>query len=367
MEILRESGEAIAHARIEPDWQPAIEWTRLTGLRARDVWASVPESDRLEPLWHADLGEPYVRGFRVRLADRGGTEWHHDFSVRYFAGLARAVVAQLVEKGTLTVDDAFMFRTLAYAQPRPEAPAAAPAFKAVDHSPALTIRPASRQTLQATSIPASAAMAARDGASIHEADGHADDFEVFVPQHVLDEASTLTRAAGDLETGGVLIGHLSRDSSWDGSHGAFEIFIEITAVIPAHHTLGTTTKLTFTSDTWTDVRHAVALRRQQEMVLGWFHSHPQHAWCRAKGCALDDQLRCRSADGFFSSDDVALHRTMFPQAFTVGLLMTNSAKGITPRCFGWRSGAIEPRGYRVLTARGQHIEEPNVAVGGSRS
>jgi hypothetical protein len=107
-------------------------------------------------------------------------------------------------------------------------------------------------------------------------------------------------------------------------------------------------KLTFTSDTWTDVRRAVELRDKGEMVLGWFHSHPQLAWCRERGCSLEQQRRCLAADGFLSVDDMALHRTMFPRAFTLALVLTHSVKGIVPRLFGWRAGMLEPRGFRVL-------------------
>jgi hypothetical protein len=84
------------------------------------------------------------------------------------------------------------------------------------------------------------------------------------------------------------------------------------------------------------------------MVLGWFHSHPQLAWCREKKCSPEAQRRCAAAVGFLSAEDVALHRTMFPRAFTVALVMTHSINGIRPRLFGWRAGSLEPRGYRVL-------------------
>ena len=161
---------------------------------------------------------------------------------------------------------------------------------------------------------------------------------------VLDEATVLTTRAGDHETGGILLGHLGRGGE------APEIFVEITAIIPARHTVGSATSLTFTSDTWTDVRRAVALRGGDELVMGWFHSHPQLAWCREKGCSLERQRHCAAADGFFSTDDLALHRTMFPRAFTLALVMTLSVKGTLPRLFGWRAGLFEARGFRVCTS-----------------
>ena len=72
-------------------------------------------------------------------------------------------------------------------------------------------------------------------------------------------------------------------------------------------------------------------------------------------CACSDRIGtdfrwCAAADGFFSTDDLALHRTMFPRAFTLALVMTLSVKGTLPRLFGWRAGLFEARGFRVCTS-----------------
>ena len=329
MELLRRSGETAAHVGLEPDWDPAIEWARLAGLRTRGVWAPESDAERaIEPLWHEELGEPFMRGFRVHLESRDGTAWHEDFSTRYFRGLAGAAAARLIEKGALDANETILFRALAYEQRANGADTTPPSFTAVDQPPPLPLRDVPRARLMQSSAPGG--------------DTEAGDFEVFMPRAVLDEASALTEQAGDAETGGVLIGHLDRE------RGDAEIFLEVTALVPARHTVGTSTKLTFTSDTWTDVRRAVELRAGGELVIGWFHSHPQLAWCREKGCSVEQQRECPAADGFLSSDDQALHRTVFPRAFTVALVMTRSVRGIFPRLFGWRSGALEPRGFRVL-------------------
>jgi len=329
MELLRPGGELLGHASLDPDWDPAIEWTRLAGLRTRGVWAPESQAERaIDPLWHSELGEPFMRGFRVLLASPEGCEWYSDFSIRYFAELARTASAMLIEKGTLASGERFLYRSLAYEADAADGSERSPLFTTVDHPPPLVLR----------DLPADALAAATP----RHADAQADDFEVYIPGGVLEEASMLTAAAGDVETGGVLIGHLGRELN------TAEICVAITALIPARHTVGHSTKLTFTSDTWTDVRRAVELRGLGEMVLGWFHSHPQLAWCREKGCSPEQQQQCPSAAGFFSTDDCALHRTMFPRAFTIALVMTHSGVGTLPRLFGWRAGLLEPRGFRVL-------------------
>lgn len=332
VEILRTNGQLVGHASLDPDWDPAIEWTRLAGLRTRGIWAPASAAERaIEALWHPELGEPFMRGFRVTLADQAGTTWHEDFSIRYFAESARAAAAALVAKGALAAGDSYLYRALAY-EPDTAVDAGADArFATVDAPPPLPIH----------DLPPAALV----DASPRHADANTEDFEVYIPSAVLDEASALTAGAGDVETGGILIGHLGREAP---DTGASDICVAITALVPARHTVGHATKLTFTSDTWTDVRRAVALRGRGELVLGWFHSHPQQAWCREKGCSDEEQQRCTAAAGFLSTDDGALHRTMFPRAFTVALVMTHSVQGIRPRLFGWRAGLLEARGYRVL-------------------
>jgi proteasome lid subunit RPN8/RPN11 len=294
------------------------------------VWVTAPDAERgFEPLWHDEHGAPYVGAFRLHFVS-GDAAWHADFPIGYFRGAAHAVATRLVDAGALERGEAFAYRIAAYVTGADAADPSPSEFTAVDQSPPLAVRDGGS--------PASRATPARAD------DAEAGDFDVFVPSHVLEEASDLTAHAGDVETGGILIGHIGRDP------GAGDIFAEITALIPARHTVGDSTKLTFTSETWTDARAAVALRRENETFLGWFHSHPHDAWCREKGCPPERQRDCAAAQGFFSADDLALHRTMFPRAFTVALVMTRSITGIRPRLFGWRAGSFEPRGFQVLYA-----------------
>jgi len=354
MEVLRPTGELLGHATIEPDWEPAVEWTRLAGLRTRGIWAPGAEAERaIDALWHAELGEPFTRGFRVTFADAVDREWHEEFSIHYFADAARSVAATLVAKGALAAGDRYLYRVLAYEPDTPVASDTDGRFAAADAPPPLPIHDVQPGALL--------------DASPRHADAQVDDFEVYIPGAVLDEAEALTAGAGDLETGGILIGHLGRVAAAATAAtvrpdtSTSDICVAVSALVPARHTIGHATKLTFTSDTWTDVRRTVALRRRGELVLGWFHSHPQLAWCREQGCSPDAQQRCTAAAGFFSADDVALHRTVFPRAFTVALLMTHSVQGILPRLFGWRAGLLEPRGYRVLTHPLSFGELPHAA------
>lgn len=327
LELLRENGEAIGQSPVAPDWEPAVEWTRLAGLRAHGVWAGDSASGRyVEPLWHATLGEPHISGFRVHLAAPGVGEWCSDFPIHYFAEAAREASAKLVESGVLTAGDRVRFRATAYA--RSDAAAASTPLRFDTHEApaplALTVAPL------APLLAASAACG----------DAQAGDLQVFLPTQALEEATALTEEAAARETGGILIGHLHHDPD------TRELFAEVTAQIPARHTVGDSVKLTFTSDTWTDVRGAIALRRRHEIMLGWWHSHPAREWCKA--CPPERQQVCRLSTGFLSADDRALHRAMFPRAFGLALVLTNALAGIDTALFGWRAGLLERRGFHWI-------------------
>jgi proteasome lid subunit RPN8/RPN11 len=334
IELLRSNGESIGHAPVEPDWEPAIEWTRLAGLRTRGVWAPQSAAERgIEPLWHQTLGEPHMRGFRVHLGPAGASGWFEDFPIQYYKDQARAASTRLVAQGVLESGESFLYRMTAFARPAPAA-ARVSAFALEDVPPPLGI-------LHTPLAPFMAASAPR------QVDG-VDAFPVFLPQAVLDEATALTIAAGESETGGFLIGHLHHAADAPTAGVGCQIFVEVTALLPARYTVGSGTKLTFTSDTWTDARATITLRGHHEHLLGWFHSHPQFAWCAAKGCSPEAQRSCSQASGFLSEDDGILHRTMFPRAFTLALLITRTIGGCAAALFGWQQGMLASRGFRVI-------------------
>jgi hypothetical protein len=173
---------------------------------------------------------------------------------------------------------------------------------------------------------------------------------LFIPQRVLAEAKALSKEAGAKETGGILIGHLGRDSQLP------EIFAQVTAQIPARHTEASLTSLTFTSETWTAVRNALDLRRKGELMLGWWHSHPVREWC--KDCSAESQKACAMAVDFFSAHDHALHRTVFPRAYSVALVVNDlSENDATFSMFGWRRGLLESRGFHLTGATEQPDEQ----------
>jgi hypothetical protein len=169
------------------------------------------------------------------------------------------------------------------------------------------------------------------------------DIPVFIPQRVLDEVESLTRAAGSMETGGILIGHLYHDPSLP------DIAVVVTAQIPAQHTESQTTKLTFTAETWTSVQAALDLRRSGELMVGWFHSHPSFAFCKPE-CTPERRAKCALQKPFLSAEDLLLHRAVFPKAWQLALLCNHADAGLEHVLFGWRQGLIKRRSFTIPCA-----------------
>jgi hypothetical protein len=333
LSLFRNDGHALGHFSLSADFDPAVECTLFRGVRRDELPPSMPDAPAtsIEPVWNHKAGEPYTSGFRVRAAV-DGRQTVHEFGIAYFADLAHAASEKYVESGELKAGETFSYLISAYPR-RPEQRTESVArFTVKSRIPPLVLKEGSEiQRFLRESV--------RCGP-----DGEADseDSRVFIPQHVLDEASELTRAAGANETGGILIGHLHRGVETG------DVFLEVTAQIPAHYVDAALTRLTFTAETWTAVQAAIDLRRSGEIMAGWWHSH-SFLKESCKDCEKLKEKSCTTSAAFMSSADRALHRTVFPRAYSIALVMSDSpCSGLTWRLFGWRNGRIEARDFHIL-------------------
>jgi proteasome lid subunit RPN8/RPN11 len=333
LDFFREDGSALAQVPVTPDWAPALEWAHFDGVRHAQLPAVIPAdlSARavIEPVWHAQSGEPFVRAVRVTIAAHHGGVVMREIPSTYFAGLAQSTAVQLVEKKALQRGEVFRYLLTARAgEPQALAEPEPGGFSVEEIEQPLPLDEQSLEEFFRGSIPSGTETVGED-------------MPVFIPRHVLDEATALARKAGDFETGGVLVGKLHRDRSVP------EIFVEITALIPAAHTEAGATKLTFTAETWAAVRTAIALRKRGEAMTTWFHSHVD--FCRLRNCPVERRKDCDAARPFLSAEDLHLHAACFGRAFHTALLISEStADGYTASLFGWRHGLVVPRAFHII-------------------
>jgi proteasome lid subunit RPN8/RPN11 len=281
----------------------------------------------VEPIPNATLGLPYCSGFRLSVPGNGGASASYDLPLTYFGSLAQRGSAALVTKGLLQEDDRFYYVVAACPREQPQAEKAAPRFKIQEVPQPLPLHEAALAGFLEEATP----FGRQDPA----------DFPVFIPRQILEESSALALEAGARETGGVLAGYLRVDRSVP------EVFLEVTALIPAQHTAAELTKLEFTADTWAAARAALRLRALDEGLYGWVHSHPSRWMCSAE-CPPEKRAQCPLMKNFFSQDDVEFHRTVFAKPYCVALVVTVTDDGLRHALFGWRQGAVHQRGFHIL-------------------
>ena len=329
LEFRTTKGRALAQRPVEANWEPASEWLRFDlwrkGQRPEDAAGA---EAAIEPVNGEGAAAPYASGFRVTLAREGRRVGSCEFPLTYFGPQAREASAVLVKQGALTEGERFNYRLMAY--PRLETAAKGGAAAAFTVSEVLTpppLQPSSFRELAAGAVPFGDVLAG--------------DVPVFLPQQVMEEVAEITEQAGAIETGGILIGRLCRDASLP------EIGLVVAAQIPARHARGELHQLTFTAETWAAVQAALALRRTDELMLGWWHSHPAKFWCSPQ-CPPERRRECPLTRNFFSEDDVCLHESVFSKAFHIALVATNTDDGKKHALFGWREGMVRQRGFHIL-------------------
>ena len=331
VDMYTEDGQNLGAFFAKRDWEPVCEWTRLHFQRRGELSLDGSGSASVLPLWDHSAGEPYCRGYRVQIADPGRRPVSADFPNRHFRECAATIASAFVTTKKLREGEHYSYLVVAYPAAQEESNAGG--LEVINASPALPVREGSLQAYLSRS---------RGGGALD-----ADDMPVFVTPQVLEEVAAQTHAQEGTETGGILIGALWRDAASN------EIFLEITAQIPAEHTSGNHVKLTFTPQTWTAADAALRLRNRRELFAGYWHSHPVKTWCGGKSCTLEAQKRCHLARDFFSADDVAVMRAAFPRAWCIAIVANDTAfADLTFSMFGNREGMTQPRGYYILEGNG---------------
>ena len=328
-----QNGQRLGELLLEPDFTPAAEWSHLQGMRCGALPSLAHHGPCIvEPVYDEKLGRPYIAGIRVHFEGAGPPREDPLIPWSYFQQYVESSARRLVENGTLRAGESFVYRVCAFpTHPDETAPVESTETSAGDAPVPLSLDHAALAPRRARA------------ARMCETAWNTADFPVFVQSTVLDEATELARAAGECETGGILVGHLLRDTN------SREVYAEITAQIPATQARAGSAHLEFTAQTWSAVSDALALRNRNEIWLGWHHYHP--FFCRQ--CKPAQRERCTLSHPFFSRDDCELHRTVFDAAFNIALLLSDIGEAsYSYDWFGWRHGTVAARGCYVIARDG---------------
>jgi len=327
-------GEPIGdYPLVDVDFEPMVRSAHLSAMRRGSLAAStrVPDS-RILPVACPERGEPYVSGFEVLLD--GAEPCSFPISVLEDQ-ISRESVA-LVEKELMLAGDRFDYRLCAY---RFEDP-----LEATPVSGDGLVLDAAGGTLPVSDVRLPPDCRSSQAAMF------GNDVPVLIRQHLIDEAVALSQAAGGLEAGGVLLGRLLREPELP------DLVVEVTALLPAHGATSTRTSLHFSPEVFAEFERLLALRNETgEHMVGWYHSHP--FFCRK--CPQDSRDLCPFRTAFFSQADCDVHRTLFPQAYSLALLISDLGRAEpSVDLFSWRNGTIQHRGYLVSEAPAIPLNAP---------
>lgn len=323
MDFFRQTdGAYLGQLSFEPDFVPAIQWARFQELKTHNPQALLRALFKVEPIWHPYQGEPYVGGITVSAYEAGKPPRTYEFPVSYFRTTAARLSDHFVKKNLLRESELFYYVVTAV-RTRPES-------SRQDSSPH------ENSTTSCQGLPKLRDDCIDSYLKGSEAREEIDlqDFPLFLLQDLLEEIERLSLEAGPNERGGVLLGYLCRDTKEK------QIFGVVTAQFNTSHCIENPSSFTFTPRAWKSVEDLIRLRDKGEILLGWWHCHPEHK------PSPNGPTNCLT---FFSDKDCHLHRTVFYPAWCIGLLITRlPGRAVHCACYGWRYGEICRRGFYVL-------------------
>lgn len=329
LSVLRGDGSRVSPAPVSaPSPKAAVhEWVRWHHFCTHHADMEAIEVSET-PIWKQGI-PPILDAI---LYSNGEKELTIDAS-HHFASLARSEASRLVVQGLLQQGEPYGFQV--EARPDPTAPPV----------PVLAEYPLAPD--------------AGDQLDAELCDvefGDPEDHEVHIPDTILRQAVRLATIADHIETGGVLIGRLTRPPA------AVTPLLTITALVSSDDgQSGTQRAFRFTPAAWSAARTALRKRGSPgEAICGWWHSHPD--LCNPE-CPEERRRNCALRQPFFSDDDIELHSTMFPAAFSIGLLIANTGTGRIPAIFGWRAAAVVRRSFHRRVESPRPIEtSPNTPI-----
>jgi hypothetical protein len=326
-------GESLGNVRLDPDLVPAVRCAEFEQTLERGIGAHEPCGESvIEPLYSTP---PWVRG--IRIAAPGGDAASVEFPLTYFTSAVTRAASALVAAGKLVAGQRFDFKVYALAQAHH---AGELQIEAVNGPPPIGQASLAALRLRSDIAGDDVSLAGRDA-------DLAEPMPVFIAERVLDEASELAARAGEIETGGVLVGRLCRDA--DGP-----AFVEVTAQLPVEHTVATQHSLRLTPRTWVAVDAAIKLRNRAETALGWWHHHP--FFCRR--CPAARRALCPFSRPAFSQADRDVHREVFQNPWNVALLLSYlGAARPSYDVYAWHRGQIEAARFHILREAGRASAE----------
>lgn len=286
----------------------------------------------LEPVWEHEGETPYCSGFRLCLSN-GEVTYEKAYSKSVFRYQVFRVVRELLQKNQLKEGMGLNYRLAIF----PKNDISRLDNRGQNENLTMSIE-SIRQPIPIveTSLKPYLRQGRADSAEV--------EMGVWIAQHVIDEMIEYVLQNKEKERAGFLIGHLCQDRETK------KLFLICPAQVIARfqdkETFGSEnrsslTHFQFSPETFFEVQRVIELRKQNEIVLGWYHSHP---WPFA--CPKGDKCECTSV--FFSPADFEVMEAAFGAPYQVAIVIGRASlkeMKATPQMYGWKDGLITPRDF----------------------
>jgi proteasome lid subunit RPN8/RPN11 len=146
-------------------------------------------------------------------------------------------------------------------------------------------------------------------------------FSIFIHHNVIEEIDSFLISDVYNECGGVLLGKIFKTES-------NKLFVIVDNFIIAKSTKSSISRLTFTHDTWNGINNELEVYHKDNIILGWFHSHPGHGV-------------------FLSGYDIFIQENFFNDEFMIAYVYdpVNNERAF----FQWLDGQIvKSNGYNII-------------------
>jgi hypothetical protein len=145
------------------------------------------------------------------------------------------------------------------------------------------------------------------------------------------------------ERAGFLLGNLCQDPDTNLLFVTAQAQIEADLPAPAAPVdCSSMTHFTFPPEMFSDLHRVIGLRKKNEIVVGWYHSHP---W--PFSCKFRDKCACTSI--FFSAADVEVMEAAFAAPYQLAVVVgraTLENNQATAHMYGWKDGFMAAREFQ---------------------
>jgi proteasome lid subunit RPN8/RPN11 len=291
-----------------------------------------------EPIWIKEGKSPYCRGFRLNMKNKR-LRYKKSYTKNVFRYDAYRIMGAMVQNQKFEAGTELFYRLTAFPNNK-------------DSSETIESGKDFEVTTINNSIPIKILGLGqlKESASVHiTKEDDTEDFPVWIAEHVVEEMVEYVLQNKEKERAGFLIGHICRDPITQQiflmCHAQVAADTEAISIYPDKGN-SSITHFQFLPENFFKVQRLIELRKNDEIVLGWYHSHPWPFAC-------EKQEKCTCTSIFFSISDVDVMQSAFGAPYQIAIVIGRASLEnlkATPQMYGWKNGIISKRNFYQFDA-----------------